>query len=127
MRRDLDLGTLGEWSDKDEPLHLLTPVDVRYHWPLWVGKHWRCEVVDRTAGGQSLPLTVSYCVEDLDTITVPAGTFPALRILRTVHLELDGQRYVDHSTVIWYAPEIGQEVRQIISDACVELVERTHK
>lgn len=126
MRRDADLGILGEWAAQgDEPTRLLSPADTRFHWPLWVGKKWRCEFVERSAGGPALPLQVSYEVEGVDTVTVAAGTFPALRILRTARLLVEGQRFLDRSTVIWYAPEPGLEVRQLIGESMIELVEWT--
>ena len=126
MRRDLDLGILGEWAaDGDEATRLLSPVDTRCHWPLWVGKKWRCEFVERSRGGPALPLQVGYEVEGLDTITVAGGTFSALRIVRTARLMIEGQRFLDRSSVIWYAPEPGLEVRQLIGESMIELVEWT--
>jgi len=126
LKRGRDLSNVGEWGPEgDEPLHVLTPPDVRFHWPLWVGKRWRCQYSDRTAGAKALPVESSYQVEDLDTIVTAAGTFPALRIVRTSRLlmEGDGGGYLDRVVVIWYAPDLGHEVRQIIGDTAVELVE----
>jgi len=124
LRRDLDLGNLGEWQPgSDEPQHLLAPVDVRFHWPLWVGKRWQCEYVDRARGGRPLTMQADYEVEDLDTVTVRAGTFAALRIVRTLRLPAAGDRVLTRTQVVWYAPDIGVEVRQILGDTEVELVE----
>ena len=124
LRRDLDLGNLGEWAPEgDAPLHLLSPVDVRFHWPLWVGKQWSCEFVDRAPGGEPLTMVASYEVEDLDTVTVRAGTFPALRVVRTLQLPAAGDRVMTRTQLVWYAPSIGAEVRQILGDTEVELVE----
>jgi hypothetical protein len=122
LRRDLDLGNLGEWRPGGEAVHVLAPVDVRYHWPLWVGKKWSCEFVDRARGG-SIAMRADYAVEDLDTITVPAGTFPALRIVRTLRLLGAPDEYLPRWQVAWYAPELGTEVRQLFGDTIVELVE----
>ncbi len=124
LRRDRDLGNLGEWSANGEALHLLTPADTRYHWPLWVGKRWSCEFVDRSRGGVAMPMRADYVVEDLDYITVPAGTSPALRIVRTVRLVGAGDDYLARTQVIWYAPTLGTEVRQLVGDSLVELVSR---
>lgn len=124
LRRDLDLGNLGEWQPEgDQPLHLLSPVDVRFHWPLWIGKRWSCEFVDRAPGGEALTMVADYEVEDLDTVTVRAGTFAALRIVRTLRLPAAADRVMTRTQVIWYAPSIGTEVRQILGDTEVELVE----
>lgn len=123
LRRDLDLGNLGDWEPEgEEPLHLLSPRDVRFHWPLWVGKKWSCEFVDRARGGAAMKLQAEYEVEDLDTVKVPAGTFAALRIVRTLRL-VDSDPVLTRTQVIWYAPSIGAEVRQIVADTEIELVE----
>ena len=122
MRRTLDFGTLGEW-DGDQPVRTLTPVDIRFHWPLWVGKQWRCEFVDQARGGRPLRVEAIYRVEELDTVTVYAGTFEALRIERTLKL-LDGAPEVLARTqLIWYAPSIGNEVRQVLGDLEIQLAE----
>lgn len=127
QKLDANLGVLGEWNDKDEPRHLMTPVDVSFHWPLWVGKRWRCAYADRTYGGASLPFEVTYVVEDLDSVTTPAGTFQALRLARTVHFVTDTGRYLDRTRLLWYAPAIGMEVRRLSEGVMTELVERTRK
>jgi hypothetical protein len=125
LKRGRDLSNIGEWGpDGDAPLHVLTPPDVRFHWPLWIGKRWRCQYTDRTAGAQALPVESSYQVEDLDTIVTAAGTFSALRIVRTSRLMMeDGGGYLERVMVIWYAPDLGHEVRQVLGDTSVELVE----
>ncbi len=123
LRRDLDLGNLGEWGPDGEPLHVLSPVDVRYHWPLWVGKRWSCEFVDRMRGGEGIALRVDYAVEDLDVVTVPAGTFQALRITRSAR-RTDSDKFLPRWQVAWYSPELGTEVRYQNGDTLVELVER---
>ncbi|MGE3171410.1 MAG: hypothetical protein AB7O97_02215 [Planctomycetota bacterium] len=126
MVRGRDLSNVGEWpAEGDEPTHVLTPPDVRFHWPLWVGKRWRCKYSDRTAGGRALPIESAYEVEDLDTIETPGGTFPALRIVRTSRLELEQGNYADRVMLIWYAPDLGLEVRQVLGDTAIELVEWT--
>ena len=122
MRRDLDLGLLGEWrADGSEATHLLAPVDVRFHWPLWVGKTWQCEYVDRDAGRPGLRVTARYRVEDLDTVEVPAGTFEALRVVRTMQLTEAADRVLTRTQVVWYAPSVGLEVRQVLEDTEVVL------
>ncbi|MFN3242593.1 MAG: hypothetical protein ACE37K_13905 [Planctomycetota bacterium] len=126
LRRDLDLGNLGEWV-ADEPQRLMTPADVRYHWPLWVGKRWQCEFVDRVRDGKALPMLASYHVEGMDRIEVPAGTFEALRIARTLRLgvpEAQG-KFLTRTQMIWFAPDPGIEVRQLLGDTMVELVDHT--
>ena len=124
LRRDVELGHLGEWgATGEQAIQRLSPVDVRCHWPLWVGKKWRCEYVDSTAGGASLRIEAAYLVEGLDTVVVPAGTFQALRIVRRATLKADGEPFLDRTTFRWYAPSIGLEVRRVVDDTAYELVE----
>ena len=123
--RGKDLSNLGERPrGSDRWIHELAPGDVRFHWPLWVGKRWRCHFLDKNANGSALPIEVAYTVEDVDTITVPGGTFEALRILRTSRLVVDGpDKFFDRDSVIWYAPAIGLEVRQFLDETRIELSE----
>ncbi|GAB4152866.1 MAG: hypothetical protein Fur0037_21690 [Planctomycetota bacterium] len=124
MFRDLDLATLGESPGEGLPLtHRLAPKDVRYHWPLWVGKRWKCHYLDQSARG-SMPFVVGYAVEAVDEISVPAGTFRCLRIVRTSERATeDGADWFQGTMVIWYAPDIGIEVRQVIGGLSIDLIE----
>lgn len=126
LRRTPELGYLGEWDAEGEPVNLRAPVDTRFHWPLWVGKQWRCEYVDRRRGAPLLTVEVTYRVEEVDQITVPAGTFETLRIARTAALKTaDGDKYFDRTSLSWYAPSIGLDVRQVLDGTAFELVEWT--
>lgn len=124
--RDPDFGMLGQASAAGvEPEHRLAPRDVRYHWPLWVGKSWKCEYVE-TTDGQSMPFAVGYVVEGEDTLQVPAGTFRCLRIRRTsARATADAEQYFEGTMLIWYAADPGIEVRQVISGLAIDLVEWT--
>ncbi|MBM4063061.1 MAG: hypothetical protein FJ265_18490 [Planctomycetes bacterium] len=123
LLRDPDLGNLGEWPPEgDAPLHRIDPADVRFHWPLWVGKKWQCEFADRTEQA-AVTIRASYAVEGLDRITVPAGTFEALRVVRRARLVVEGEQYLVRTTCCWYAPAIGLEVRQLLDNTEFELVE----
>jgi hypothetical protein len=127
LLRDQDLGSLRELPPAEAgeaPLRAMAPVDVRFHWPLWVGKRWRGHFVDKVAGGPSVPVEVAYEVEGIDTVRVPAGTFRCLRILRTARVAAEG-RWIDKVSVVWYAPDAGLEVRQVLDGTIVELVEWT--
>ena len=124
LKRDLDLGNLGEWAPDGTALRELAPVDARFHWPLWVGKRWSCEFVDRAPGARPVAMQASYFVEDLDEITVPAGTFQALRVVRTVRL-VGTDQYLTKTQITWYSPDVGTEIRQLAGDLLLELVEHT--
>src|SRR5262249_31759086 len=48
LYRSLDLGELAERAkDATANTREFAPEIRLYHWPLWVGKQWRCEYVDR--------------------------------------------------------------------------------
>lgn len=126
LMRDRDLGILGEWpATGDEPLHLKTPADPRFHWPLWVGKKWRCEYADRKRDGQAMLFEVAYEVEGLDTIVVPAGTFQALRIARRKSPVVPGEQYLFMTSFAWFAPDVGLDVREVVDGNTFELLEFT--
>ena len=124
LHRDADLGNLGQWlTETGEAERVMSPVDTRYHWPLWVGKTWQCEFVDRVRDGKAVTMQAGYLVEAMDRIEVPAGTFDALRIRRTLRLAgEEGDKFLTRTQMIWYAPEPGLEVRQLLGDTLVELV-----
>tara|TARA_R110002072_G_scaffold67163_4_gene165133 strand:+ start:3830 stop:4507 length:678 start_codon:yes stop_codon:yes gene_type:complete len=122
VHRDQDLGNLGEWrAETGEAQRVMSPVDVRYHWPLWVGKSWQCEFVDRVRDGQPVTMSASYEVEGLDRVEVIAGAFDALRIRRTLRLVGAGAKFLTRTQMIWFAPDPGIEVRQLLGDTMVEL------
>jgi hypothetical protein len=125
IERDRDLAGLRDLPPPDSgdvPLRATAPRDVRYHWPLWIGKRWRCHLVDKAPSGDAVPLEVRYEVEGLDTVQVPAGTFRCLRVLRTARVDAPG-RWLERTSITWYSPDAGIEVRQVIDGTAVELVE----
>lgn len=124
--RDLDLATLGEAAKGEADMsHRLAPRDVRYLWPLWVGKSWKCEYVEKTSE-LAVPFVASYVVEGEDQITVPAGSFRCLRVRRTAQRAgEDRDQYYEGTMLLWYAPEIGIEARQIIGGLAIDLLEWT--
>ncbi|MCA8953549.1 MAG: hypothetical protein KDE27_28820 [Planctomycetes bacterium] len=125
LRRTPELAYLGNWNERGEPVRLVSPADTRFHWPLWVGKTWRCEFVDRRAGAPPLVIEVRYRVEAAERITVPAGTFDTLRIARIERAMVEGEQFFDQTSLVWYAPSVGLEVRQLIGGTAFELVEWT--
>jgi len=98
------------------------PADARYHWPLWPGKRWACHFLRKAPGQPPLPLLVTYTVEASEELTVPAGTFSTLRILRRATVAAEGT-YLDRVSLYWYAPEAGVDVRRIDDSVMSELVE----
>ncbi len=122
LTKDRDFGDLRQEREGQPGSQvILSPVDIRYSWPLWVGKSWTCHFM-RKAPGEAMPLLVTYDVEAEETLEVPAGTFRCFRILRSARPAADGSFYPRH-TILWYAPEIGIEVRWIEQGLLTELAE----
>ncbi|MBI5852132.1 MAG: hypothetical protein HZB39_14050 [Planctomycetes bacterium] len=96
------------------------PVDARFSWPLWAGKRWACRYVLREHGGAELPVLAEYHCDALESVTVPAGSFEALRIWRRSRPLLEGD-WLDRCDLFWYAPAIGQVVRRLEATVLTEL------
>lgn len=96
------------------------PVDARLSWPVWAGKRWACQYVLREDGGSEVPVLAEYHCDALETVTVPAGSFEALRIWRRSRPLLEGD-WLDRCDLFWYAPTIGQVVRRLEATVLTEL------
>ena len=68
-------------------------------------------------------MSASYEVEALDCVTVAAGIYDTLRIRRTLRLVGTGDQYLTRTQMIWFAPDPGIEVRQLLGDTMIELAE----
>lgn len=121
-----DLADLGveevRAAGKVEPAIAVAPGDLRYHWPLWAGKRWSCHFLRKAPGQPPLPLLVTYVVEASEDVTVPAGTFATLRILRRAAVAAEGA-FLERASLYWYAPSIGTEVRRLDDGLLTELAE----
>jgi len=74
-------------------------------WPLSVGKAWeRAFEEERPATRETRNVVFRYHVEGAETVTVPAGTFQTLKIVRRV-------RSGAILTEFWYSPEVRHWVR----------------
>lgn len=106
-----DAKTLSWVADIDpdgNPVNSATPHNGQFDWPLWVGKSWspRYDVKRHRAGKTFRGIDPRWTVEALETVTVPAGTFEALR-LRSAK----GSK-ADIRSVVWFAPAIGTIVKR---------------
>lgn len=77
-----------------------------FSWPLWVGKSWTATFTydDRVRGTTIEGVREEYKAEAYEDITVPAGTWKAIK----VHSQMGRT-----STTIWYAPAIKLVVKRI--------------
>ncbi len=112
------------------------PAFPRFSFPLAVGKTWQSDVVKREVPVQrysTVRESVKGAVVGWERITVPAGTFTALRIeVTTVWHDLDAAsvRGTSRETV-WYVPEVRNVALlhrqdfygdvQIVNDSVLEL------
>lgn len=85
-----------------------SPDDGTFLWPLWVGKTWQASYTynDRGRGQSFSPVQTWWKVAAYEDITVPGGTFKALR--------LESSPGTNNATRVtfWYAPEIRLVVRR---------------
>ena len=74
-------------------------------WPLSVGKAWeRAFQEERPVTRETRDVLFRYHVEAAETVTVPAGTFQTLKIVRRI-------RSGAVATELWYSPEVRQWAR----------------
>lgn len=86
-----------------------------WQWPLTVGKAWTAEFV-YTDGGVSVgPIGMHWLVESWERVTVPAGTFKAMR------LRGEPGRNNTRRVEIWYAPKPGLVVKRTEEQATEKL------
>ena len=85
-----------------------------FDFPLFPGKRWTAEVAEMQAGGQPTKThKMAAVVEGWEDITVPAGTFRALKVvLRVKALEESGVTR-DSEDVSWYAPKVKRSVKTV--------------
>jgi hypothetical protein len=98
------------------------PEDVPLCWPLWVGKRWGAEFVNRNPERADLPFVATYFCDAQEEVQVPAGTFRALRVWRRARLAAQGN-FEERVSIEWYAPEIGAVVRSIENGIETVLIE----
>lgn len=86
-----------------------------WQWPLTVGKTWTAEFV-YTDGGVSVgPIGMRWLVEAWERVTVPAGTFEAMR------LRGEPGRNNTRTVELWYAPKPGLVVKRTEEQATEKL------
>lgn len=108
------------------------PVGVTFKFPLAVGMEWKSEARRTLANRGSIQSRVSR-VEAIDSVTVPAGTFQAYKIVATTKWVSENtdsygspRAQGAYDQTYWYAPEINRYVK-VFEDGTtrLELVEYT--
>ena len=75
--------------------------------PLWVGKYWQTSTVARTTSGMRDHFTFTRRAEAFEEISVPAGTFSALRIEEDQQNLSSGDMTLGvMRATYWYAPAV---------------------
>ena len=107
-----DLATMsfkGRWSLKNgEWLASARPNDGSMRFPLWAGKKYPANYLWSEKGGWNGRISTWVNIEAWEQVTVPAGTFEALRII---------QQDEHFSYTHWYVPELGMGVKYIFSSS----------
>jgi hypothetical protein len=93
----------------------MVPPEPWFTWPLRVGQQWQHSGEFEQEGGKHRA-NDTFVVVALETVEVPAGTFEALKIVRT-STGGDSDQY-------WYVPEVRSYVRWIGRRGSVEFEER---
>ncbi|GEM_PF-3698050 len=102
-------------------LRRMDPFDARFSWPLWVGKKWACDFLDKNPEGGIRRLRADYECEGKERIVTAAGVFECLRILRRASLLVPGRDYYEQVSILWYAPDVGWFVRRLEEGLMIEL------
>lgn len=79
--------------------------------PLHPGKTWQARVVETSADGAQKVHVVNATVESWETVTVPAGTFVALKVVISDDVAQNDVLVSQGQDVSWYAPEVRRSVR----------------
>lgn len=97
-----------------ETRRFATPLE-RYRYPLTVGERWNQNVVNYNEQlGRDGPINRYVRVLGYETVTVPAGTFEALRLEVLMRLD-DGELWrwpTDCLYTVWYAPAVKGVVKE---------------
>ncbi len=99
---DMNLNWIGSFANGKE-LEFAEPCIRLFKWPLTVGKKWNSHYTlrDYSQGSHTSTSDVAMNIRTYEKVTVPGGTFEALRI------QAGGE-------TVWYAPSIGWIVKERI-------------
>jgi hypothetical protein len=110
----------GEWNARIRDGRTFTPFFPSYAFPLEVGKTWTGKVTapNRSRDGE-LRIDLTGSVVGWESITVPAGTFNALKIRhdgRWQNVRTLKTNSGTSTTTIWYVPEVRRDVKYEYDD-----------
>lgn len=84
-----------------------------------VGDDWSQTIAFTAGGGDgsfSGTIETSYKAVGYELVSVPAGTFEALKIVQTSSMSMAGQHALDTSSNLWYVQGIGNvKTEQIVN------------
>lgn len=99
---------LGRWSHSDKKwVERAKPNNGHNQYPLWAGKSYTANFNYSKKNGWSGYVNTWVKVEGWETITIPAGTFEALKVV---------QKNKNYSYTVWYAPELRINVKYKINN-----------
>ena len=85
-----------------------------FDFPLFPGKKWAAEVQEARAGGQpTRKHQMAAVVEGWEDVTVPAGTFRALKIVLRIKALEESVVTRDSEDVSWYVPKVKRSVKTV--------------
>lgn len=85
-----------------------------FDFPLFSGKKWTAEVEEMPIGGRPIRMhQMSAVVEGWEDVTVPAGTFRALKIVLRVKALEESVVTRNSEDVSWYVPKVKRSVKTV--------------
>lgn len=79
--------------------------------PLQPGDAWQAKVTETDAEGKRRLHDANVKVEAWETVTVPAGSFRALKVVLTDNISKDGVLVQQGQDVSWYVPDVRRTVK----------------
>lgn len=88
-----------------------TPALPYLEFPARLGRAWQAEVTESTSGGATRTHSVRAIVGDWEIVTVPAGTFKAIRVDLQDDISENGTVVHRGRDSSWYVPEVRRTVK----------------
>lgn len=124
LRLDADFAEVERSARTEEGLRrIYAPLNPELHFPLWVGKKWSADYVDKTSEGTARHIRAEFRCDALETIQTSVGPLECLRIWEERRLLVPERTFLARSALHWYAPEVGWIARSLEGGTLLELEE----
>lgn len=88
-----------------------------FKFPLTTGDSWNQDSTEtNTKTGKKRKHTIKASVGDWEEVTVPAGTFTAIKVTaQTTVIDLETGKMTVGKDISWYAPDVGRSVKSLLT------------